>query len=551
MTPVIDRHMVPLYICINQKFDPGNRKTMHNLQFMYHSQPYTQHQHSALFQINTRVWLTELERQLGHKVTLDDVDDKELDLLAERGFQWVWLLSVWTLGPQAREISRIHPGWLSEFHHTLPDLEIKDISGSGFAIAAYDVPDELGGRTGLERFRERLRRRGLKLMLDFVPNHMGPDHPWVFAHPDYFVTGTRTDLERDPQNYTLLETVQGPTVFAYGRDPYFDGWPDTVQIDYSNPASVAAMMDELTRIAGQCDGVRCDMAMLILPDIFEKTWGRKALSFWPEAIRSARKTNPDFCFMAEVYWDKEWELQQLGFDYTYDKRLYDRLHQARAMPVVQHLIAGEDFQRKSVRFLENHDEVRAATAFQWPMHKAAAIVTYTIPGMRFFHQGQLEGRRIKISPHLSRGPYEADDPEISGFYRALLSLIQLPVLRSGSWTLLNCRPAWSENPTYDACIAYSWKGEAGERILVSVNYADHQSQCYVSLPFQELEARQWKLTDLAGDAVYIRNGHELLTNGLYLDIGPWQYHVFKLTEILQEEKAILDDAVTQSQRKPS
>jgi hypothetical protein len=438
-----------------------------------------------------------------------------------------------------------------EFQHTLADLSPTDICGSGFAVAAYEVADEIGGASGLERFRERLRRRGIKLMLDFVPNHMGPDHPWVSAHPEYFVAGTRADLERDPQNYTLLETIQGPTVFAYGRDPYFDGWPDTIQIDYSNPASVAAMMNELRRIVGQCDGVRCDMAMLVLPKVFEKTWGRQAQSFWPEALCSTRETNPGFCFMAEVYWDMEWELQQLGFDYTYDKRLYDRLHQGRAMPVVQHLFAGEDFQRKSVRFLENHDEPRAAAAFRWPVHKAAAIVTYTVPGLRFFHQGQLEGRRTKISPHLSRGPEEAEDPEISAFYQALLTMIQLPALHAGSWTLLNCRPAWAENPTYEAFIAYSWKGEHGERILVSVNYADHQSQCYVSLPFHELADHQWRLTDLAGSAVYDRDGNELLSKGLYLDMGPWQYHVFNLAEIPETEEAIVPVADAQSQRKPA
>ena len=85
------------------------------------------------------------------------------------------------------------------------------------------------------------------------------------------------------------------------------------------------MARELERIATMCDGVRCDMAMLILPDVFERTWGRRPEPFWPRTIERVRKAAPSFLFMAEVYWDLEWELQQQGFNYTYDKRLYDRL----------------------------------------------------------------------------------------------------------------------------------------------------------------------------------------------------------------------------------
>ena len=149
-------------------------------------------------------------------------------------------------------------------------------------------------------------------------------------------------------------------MLAYGRDPYFSGWPDTLQLDYGNPATQEAMISELVKIAGQCDGVRCDMAMLVLPDVFERTWGRRAPLFWPDATRRVRERVPGFCFMAEVYWDLEWTMQQQGFDYAYDKRLYDRLRDGHALPVRQHLHAGLDYQGELARFMENHDEPRAA-----------------------------------------------------------------------------------------------------------------------------------------------------------------------------------------------
>jgi glycosidase len=344
----------------------------------------------SLYQINTRVWLTELSRVLGRPATLDDIPDAELDHLAQMGFDWVWFLSVWQTGMAAQQVSRHNPEWRKEFQETLPDLREEDIPGSGFAITGYTVHKALGGDAALARLRARLQQRGLRLMLDFVPNHMGLDHPWVEEHPDYFIAGTEFDLARAAQNYTWVKRKRGDLLLAYGRDPYFAGWPDTLQLNYGNPALQEAMIGELRKIAGQCDGVRCDMAMLVLPDVFERTWGLRAELFWPKATQRVREKHPDFCFMAEVYWNREWDLQQQGFNYAYDKRLYDRLREHHARPVREHFHAGLDYQDKLARFLENHDEPRAAATFPPGVHKAAAVITFLTPGLRFFHQGQFQ-----------------------------------------------------------------------------------------------------------------------------------------------------------------
>ncbi len=421
----------------------------------------------SLYQINTRVWLTDLSRSLGRQATLDDVPDVEIDRVAGMGFDWVWLLSVWQTGPAAQLISRTNREWRHEFEQTLPDLRDEDIAGSGFAITGYTVHAALGGDEALARLRQRLRSRGLRLMLDFVPNHTAPDHGWVNDHPDYYVAGTAADLAREPLNYTRVTGARGDRVLALGRDPYFAGWPDTLQLDYSNPATQAAMAGELLRIAGQCDGVRCDMAMLVLPDVFERTWGRRAPLFWPDATRRVREKTSGFCFMAEVYWDLEWTMQQQGFDYAYDKRLYDRLREGHARPVREHFHAGFDYQDKLARFMENHDEPRAAATFSPAMHEAAAIVTYLSPGLRFFHQGQFEGRKKRISPHLVRAPLEPTDGGLQRFYDRLLAVLHHPAVRDGDWRLLECMPAWDGNWTSDCFVAWLWTGSAGERRLVA------------------------------------------------------------------------------------
>jgi hypothetical protein len=490
-----------------------------------------------LYQINTRVWLTELSRSLGRPATLDDIPDAELDRLAKMGFDWLWFLSVWQTGPAGQRISRSNPGWRKEFQETLPDLREEDIPGSGFAITGYTVHRDLGGDAALARLRERLSRRGLRLMLDFVPNHTGLDHPWVEEHPEFYIRGTELDLARAPQNYTWAKRKQGDLLLAHGRDPCFAGWPDTLQLNYGNPGTQEAMIGELRKIAGQCDGVRCDMAMLVLPDVFERTWGRflknqEAASqpFWPKATRCVRERAADFCFMAEVYWDMEWTLQQQGFDYTYDKRLYDRLRDGHARPVREHFWAGLDYQSKMARFLENHDEPRAAAAFSPGVHEAAAAITFLSPGLRFFHQGQFEGRKIRISPHLGRGPCEPTNETVRQFYGRLLAVLRQPVLRDGQWQLLECAPAWEGNWTWDCFVAFLWQGPGDERLLAAVNYAPHQSQCRVRLPFADLAGRQWRLQDHIGSAAYDRDGNDLQIQGLYLDMSPWQTAAFSWTK---------------------
>jgi len=483
----------------------------------------------ALYQINTRVWLTQLSQELGRAATLDDIPDAELDRLAALGVDWIWLLSVWQIGAAGQRISRSNPEWRREFQETLPDLREEDIVGSGFAITGYTVHERLGGDAALARLRARLRARGLRLLLDFVPNHTGIDHPWVERHPEYYVQGSELDLARAPQNYTWVKRAQGDLLLAHGRDPYFPGWSDTLQLNYGNPATQAAMSAELVRIAGQCDGVRCDMAMLVLPEVFERTWDIRAQPFWPQATQRVREHVPDFCFMAEVYWDLEWTLQQQGFDYTYDKRLYDRLRDGHARPVREHFYAGLDYQDKLARFLENHDEPRAAATFPTDTHQAAAVITFLSPGLRFFHQGQFQGRRKRISPHLCRGPAEPVDQLLEQFYERLLGVLRQSVVREGQWQLLECTPAWDGNWTADCFLAFAWHGGDGERLLVTVNYAPNQSQCYVRLPFADLAGSRWRLQDQLQDVAYDRDGSDLRSHGLYLDEPAWKASVFELT----------------------
>ncbi len=488
------------------------------------------HEHALLYQINTRLWLSELAAQRGRPTTLDDIPEAALDRIAGLGFKWVWPLGVWRLGDIGPAISRSRADWRQEFRRILPDLGEADICGSCFAVAGYTVSPALGGAAALGRLRRRLRARNLRLMLDFVPNHTALDHPWMRSHREYYIWVDEAALAREPHNYAQPE---GGGIVACGRDPYFPGWPDTAQLDYANAAVHAAMRAELVNIASLCDGVRCDMAMLLLPEIFLRTWGVAIEPFWPQAIAEARRHHPDFVLAAEVYWDLEWTLQQQGFDYTYDKRLYDRLRGQNAQGVRDHLKADLGFQRKLIRFLENHDEPRAAAAFPPSVHEAAAVLTYLSPGLRFFHQGQLEGRKIHVPVHLRRAPAEPIDPPVRAFYHRLLKVLQMPVLRVGDWRLLPiraARPDTRPDPGGDAgCdgfVAGLWQTDGrGERVIVAVNYRAAAGRCRIGLP--AASAPVARLRDVMGGP-----GSEaraaIDADGLMLELPPWGYRVLQL-----------------------
>lgn len=495
------------------------------------SSPFVRTAHPSLYQINTRAWLMAASRQLGRPATLSDIPGVELDHLARVGFDWVWFLGVWQTGEAGRRIVRRSPELRRECQSFLPDLEEKDICGSCFSITAYTVHTDLGGNEALGHLRERLHKRGLRLLLDFVPNHVALDHPWVEQNPDFFVPGTEESLAREPQNYCRVQTPQGARILAYGRDPNFPAWKDTLQLNYGNPLLQEAMMEELAKVADLCDGVHGDMAMLILSDVFQRTWGISIEDFWPKAIQRIRKQHPGFLFMAEVYWGLEWTLQQQGFDYTYDKRLYDLLREPCARSVRDHLRADMTFQKKLIRFLENHDEPRAAGTFPPRVHRAAAILTFFTPGLRFFHQGQLAGWKKRLPVQLCRWPVEPIDEEMLGFYYLLIGNLRNRIVREGQWQLLEGVPAWEGNWTWDCFISFAWEGNDGQRLLVVVNYAPHQSQGYVRLPFNDLGGGRFCLRDLMGPASYDRDGESLMTMGLYLDMPEWGYHVFEWSKL--------------------
>jgi hypothetical protein len=493
----------------------------------------------VVLEIDTWPWLAGLGVAEKRRVELGNVPAHVWDAIADAGYDVVWLMGVWRRSPAGIAVALGDPGLMDSFRAALPDFVDDDVVGSPYCIRDYAVDEHLGGRAGLTTARAELQTRGIGLLLDFVPNHVAPDHPWVTSFPGRFVLGDASDQERDPGGFVEL----AGRVFAHGRDPYFPAWPDVVQLNAFSPELRTAVVETLREIADQCDGVRCDMAMLMMDDVFAQTWSGRvgaplATAYWPEVIEAVRRTHPGFVFIAEAYWDREFALQQQGFDYCYDKRLYDRLTTGQSgSSVAAHLSADIAYQDRLLRFLENHDEPRAASLLDPAHHRAVAIATLTQCGARLVHDGQTEGRRTHLPVFLGRFPQEPRDADLVAFYDRLLDVLSDPAFHEGVWRLCETT-GWDDNPTSQQVVSWCWT--AGSRWLVVVNLGEGSASAHVAAPWPDLRGQAILLHDPTQGVSFDRKGDDL-NDGLYVELPGWGWHLFRVDPAPSEDPGAVDE----------
>jgi glycosidase len=482
----------------------------------------------TVYEINTAVWLQRLGRERGRPLGLGEVPGCEWDVLAALGVDALWLMGVWQRSAAGRAVAVAEPGLFAGYRAALRDVRDDDVIGSPYCVSGYVVDERFGGRDGLAAAREQLADRGVALILDYVPNHVALDHPWVTDRPQCFLSGSEEELARHPDAFMRI----AGGVFAKGRDPYFAPWQDVLQLNAFSPALRDAAVETVIAIGDQCDGLRCDMAMLMTNEVFAHTWGDRPgrgpeADYWPTVIGRCKQAHPDLLFMAEVYWDMEWTLQQHGFELCYDKRLYDRLVHGSPASVRGHLEADASYQEHLIRFIENHDEPRAAATFGVAQARAAAVVMSTLQGARLYHDGQLEGRRTRVPVQLGRGPDEPPDSDLRAFYERLLRAIADSQLRSGDWRLCECGRSSDDDDSHHHLVAWCWASSAA-RHLVAVNLSPARAEGRVRLPWGDLAGRSWSLADKLSDDRFERSGDELARQGFDIALEAWGSHFLVL-----------------------
>ncbi len=483
--------------------------------------------HPHLLEIHAFAFLSRVRARAGEGVKLSSVPREEWERFRNMGFDLIWLMGIWKRSRGAREAALGDRRLQKSFRESLPDWKDRDVVGSPYAVYAYEVDPYLGGEEDLAALRATLNELGLKLIVDFVPNHLALDHPWTRSHPSRFMD--RRNGLREHRDW-FFRTPTG-SYLAHGRDPYFPPWKDTVQVDMFSEEARSALVGELLKIAEVSDGARCDMAMLLLNDVFRDTWGLgldpavPVKEFWEEAISQVKATYPRFLFIAEVYWDLEEKLQSLGFDYTYDKVLYDRLLRASAGNVIAHLKDKEKVLPRLVFFTENHDEERSVTAFGREKSLAAAAVVATLPGLRLFQEGQMEGKKTRSPIQLGRWRAERADEGVADYYEMLLSFVNAPIFHDGRWSMLSARPAWVENESYRHLLVWYWEKDPDWRLCV-INFSHDASQGAIPVPGMMLQRPFLRLKDAVTNETYERDTRELSDVGLYLSLDPWRSHLF-------------------------
>lgn len=477
-----------------------------------------QFQQTIIYESNTRLFSKK------HKCKISkDLAEKYLNLPEVKSSHYLWAMGIWQKSPYSVAIARTHEGLKKDYKKIIPNYKEEDIIGSPYAIYDYiPEPDICESWEKLKEFKETLNQHGIGLILDYVPNHMARDTPWINKYPEAFLS---IDLKAPPNSNYFLHP--SGIVFAHGKDPHFDGWTDTVQFDFSHTETFDLQISFLERILPYCDGLRCDMAMLPLPEIFEWTHGKKGLDFfWEEFITKAKSKKKDFLFIAEVYWNLESKLQYKGFDFTYEKDLYDFLVQKNSPAIIHYLQNKQE--KKSLHFLENHDENRMASVFFLESIPFFSLIA-NLEGGLLIHEGQTLGYKKKIPVQLGTYPSDEEDSIIQSYFQRIIP--RLIKRKNQKLTWIDSQAICYEGKD-KFCFVRIFLFEDGNREIFIFNPNPYPLSGRIPLNPKEInKIFQYSgpsFLDLTSGINYGQNLDEIKKEGIYFYLEAWRAHWFLL-----------------------
>lgn len=480
-----------------------------------------------VLEVNAKIWFHQMKRDFGRHITLADIPESYIVKVKAAGFDALWLMGVWEESLTSRQIARTDGPINNYLKKIVPDYTTEDVFGSPYSICSYNVDKYLGTNEDLLKFKAKLNENGIALILDFVGNHFSVDHPLTWQEPEMFISSTQ-----DPGDRELFYQNKNGVWIAHGKDPYYAPWTDSAQLNLFNPKTRKMLEDSLMKICPLCDGLRCDMVMLMLNKVHKENWGKylkfdtPSEEFWPSVIQKVKEKYPSFTFIAEVYWGLEAEIQSLGFDFTYDKILYDRLLFSNPTQIAAHLGAEHLYQKRTIRFIANHDEESPLTAFGSKEKSfAAAAVAYTLSGARLFTSSQIRGDKYRLP--IQYQPLVRDvDIEVRTFYMRFLEAINHPCFHGGQWALKAAKSCDGKNMSYQNILTWSWTQNTTCKVVV-INYSAEQSKfriCIDKLPKTEKILLKDEFTDSFVSASY----EELKNKGLEIELAPYEFKIYSV-----------------------
>jgi len=456
-----------------------------------------------LYLINTRPWLNYLSKKYGTTITVDNVPDEEWDKLCDE-YDNFWFMGIYKPSQKGQESAK---NYWEQYQGYLPDIDKeKDIVSSPFAVTEYN-PGQFIAKNW-EKWDEmvkKLHERGKKVFIDFVPNHTAIDHPWVESHPEYYVQGNKEQYDARPWNFVEIIDNQGQIRYlAHGKDPFCDSWVDTLQLNYANLDLQKRMEEEMINLAKHADGFRCDMAVLVSPEMFLKNWKdylsdeekqnlessiphindkgevekeeNLNCSFWKRVIPRLKETTRlegknRFELIAEAYWEQD-KIEEY-FDYIYNHDLYRKMNKGMDTWAVGDLRGYLDYLMKNpdgiknhwVVYTENHDEDRAIEKMGEQFSKPAAVLTAMLRDSIFMvNQGQEKGWCHHTPVQVSRYRNEEENLDIAKFYDDLMAIRRSNLFQTGEIKII-----YSENGDQNSIIFEISKTDKKTRVIVAVN----------------------------------------------------------------------------------
>jgi len=363
----------------------------------------------------------------------------------------------------------------------------------------------------------------LKLMLDYVPNHSAVDCPWTSSNSDYYIRAAQSAPPYDPTRYL-------PSGIAFGWGGYGNAWTDTAQYNYFNPSLRTAMINNLMKVASLSDYIRCDVAYLALNTVIKNNWATQlaywgysepSTEFWSDAI-SQVKASYNVQFLGEVYNPWQQALQAVGFDFTYDKTLYDILAAGNIDNIRNYITSMPlSFHQHSAHFVENHDEPRSPAYFGSNTRAdIAAAISMTLPGMKFYFMWEQFGYFNQLEIHLRRETPEDQNSGVLKFFTAFIAAVSKDVFHQGTWYMRTVQGT-------NNLLAWEWVYN-NEKVLTVLNYSGTQSSGSIVCPFaQPVDGNDTiPVTDLLTGTVYMRSAKQMSTSGLIVVLDTWSVQMF-------------------------
>ena len=410
---------------------------------------------TVLIAKSTYVWLAQLSRKYGRHIgRLDEIPDQDLQELADRGINSLWLIGVWERSRASRTIKQLCGN--------------RDAVASAYSLFDYTIAEDLGGEQAYIHLRDRAYHHGVRLASDMVPNHMGIDSPWVIEHPDWFISRQDLpypsysfegpDLSHDGRAEIKIEDhyfsqsdaavvfrrrdrASGETRYIYhGNDGTSFPWNDTAQLDYLNPAVREQVIQTILHVARLFPVIRFDAAMTLAKRHFHRLWfpgpgssgaipsrAEYGMSqadfdrcmpheFWREVVDRVAAEVPGTLLLAEAFWLMEgYFVRTLGMHRVYNSAFMNMMRDeenAKYRSVIKNTLEFDpDIMKRYVNFMSNPDERTAVDQFgTGDKCFGVAVMMSTLPGLPMFGHGQIEGFTEKYGMEY-RWPRYEENPD--------------------------------------------------------------------------------------------------------------------------------------------